>query len=187
MDYNIVLTNNGVKQSDTYLLKKLPLIDDEDRESCLRFLTQNKPLLLFHNYYSAEYINTVVEESNCFLYFHKESAIVSFAVLKKMRKKKGNILNILLMCALPNKKFVQMLANAVYTFAKEHGCRFLYTSPRTKLLRETFMRYGFESIYGRENTNEVFEKELSQNEIIIRNPSKTRKLSRKMNEFVQQI
>ena len=48
------------------------------------------------------------------------------------------------------------------------------------------MRYGFESIYGRENINEVFEKELSQNDIIIQNRSKTRKLSRKKNEHVQQ-
>ena len=191
MEYNHVrnyneLTNNGVKESCKYLLKKLPLINDEDRESCLRFLTHtNKHLLLCHNYYSTEYIHAVIEESNCLIYFHEKSAvdaIVSFAVLKTVRKKKGKIVNILLLCAQKNsKKFGQMMANAVYTFAKHQGCRFLYTSPRTNLLRTTFLRYGFEPIFGIEGIDEVLEKEISHNDISIQNRSKTRKLARATN------
>lgn len=190
MEYNLIrnyneLTDNGVKKSEKYLLKKLPLNNDEDRESCLRFLTQtNQHLLLCHNHYNTDYINTVIEESKYLLYFHKESAvddIVSFALLKTIRRNKNkNILNILLLCALPNnKKFGQMMANSVYTFAKERDFGFIYTMPRTKELRDTFVKYGFETIYGIEGIDEVLEKDISQNETIILNCSKTRKLSAK--------
>lgn len=191
MEYNQVRrynerAENGVKESCTYLRKQLPLINDEDRESCLRFLTHtNKHLLLCHKYYSTEYIQAVVEESNCLIYFHEKSAvdaIVSFAVVKTVRRKKGKIANILLLCAQKHsKKFGQMLANAVYTFAKHQGCRFLYTSPRTHLLRTTFLRYGYEPIFGREGIDEVLEKEISHNDIILQNHSKTRKLARTTN------
>lgn len=36
----------------------------------------------------------------------------------------------------------------------------LYVSPRTPELRKSFIKYGFESIYGREGIDEVLEKEI---------------------------
>jgi len=189
MDYNIIrnyneITNNGTKRVEKYSFKKGVLVTDEDRDACLRLLIlDEKHEELCHNYYSAKYFNSVIEDSDWLLYFHEESkinAIVAFALVKLRRKKKGRILDIRLLCAVQNhRKFGQMMANAVYNFAIERGCLFIYTSPRTEMLRKTFIKYGFEPIYGKINVDEVLEKELDSNIVISYNRTKTRKIYRK--------
>lgn len=143
----------------------------------MRLLTfNNKHLKLCHDVYNVAYLNSVIEYSDWLLYFHNESdveSIVAFALIKFMNKKKGKIANILLLCAIPNdKKFGQMMVNAMYHFTIQRGCKFLYVSPRTPLLRKTFLKYGFEPIYGKENVDEVLEKEIENNQLQITKRSK---------------
>jgi hypothetical protein len=182
------ITNNGVTPAEKYIFKKGVLISEEDKDSCLRLLTfGDKHLALCHSHYNTAYINSVIEDCDWLLYFHNESnpeEIVAFSLVKFGRKRKGKILDIRLLCAvLNNKKLGRMMANAVYNFAIQRGCAFMYTSPRTPLLRETFIKYGFEPICGKMNVDEVLENEISLDRIIIPNKSKTRKANRaKSNE-----
>jgi len=109
----------------------------------------------------------MLEYSDCLIYFiseenHKD--IIGFALLKFKSKKKGKILDILLACVIPNKnKFGKMIAHSIYKFAVKYKYQFLYVSPHTPELRKTFIKYGFESIHGREGIDEILEKELDLN------------------------
>ena len=53
-----------------------------------------------------------------------------------------------------------MIAHSLYNFAVKYKYPFLYVSPRTPELRETFINYEFESIHGREGVDEILEKEI---------------------------
>lgn len=185
MEYNNIrnynnLTNNGIIPVEKYILKRIPLISEEDRDYCLRLLTiANRHVALCHDYFSSNYINTVIEDCDYLLFFHKESsidAIVAFSLVRFQRKRRGKILNIALLCALPNhRKFGQMMANAVHSFAVARGCPFLYVSPRTDALRTTFIKYGFEPIFGKKGRDEVLEKEIDSKFITVPKTNRTRK------------
>lgn len=111
-----------------------------------------------------KHINYIIEDSDWFLYFQTESTkeIVAISFVTFKHKRRGKILDITLLCAITNhKRFGNMMANAVYHFAIQQGCKFIYTVPRTPQLRETFIKYGFESICGaRRNAIEVLEREI---------------------------
>ncbi len=113
-------------------------------------------------------------------FFHTPSDpedIVTFALVKIRNKKKGKILDILLVCAIPNhKRFGQMIAFSLYNFAQKKNCKFLYTSPRTPELRNTFIKYGFEPIHGIKGIDEVLEKEVEDNLLTIQTRGKTLKV-----------
>lgn len=189
MDYNLLrnyneVVNNGIFPTEKYELKKIPIISEEDKEACLRLLTiGNKHLLICHNCVSSDFINSTIEESDYLIYFHRKSSadnIVAFALIKFMKKSKGKILNILLACAVKSEnKFGYMIANALYNFAIDRGIMFLYTSPRTDMLRVTFMKYGFEPIFGKKDVNEVLEKTINAKRLKIYPNSKTRKSIRR--------
>ena len=173
----------GIRPSTKYIEKIIALKTDEDKDACLRFLTiNNNSLTLCHSYYTAEYINSIMEYSDYLIYYssqenHKD--IVAFALVKSQSKKKGKILNILLACTIPNKnKFGKMIAYSLYNFAVKNKYPFLYVSPRTPELRKTFIKYGFESIYGQEGVDEVLEKEIDFNTLRIYNRGKTQKIKR---------
>jgi hypothetical protein len=177
------ITNNGIKPAEKYIFKKGVLTSEEDKNACLRLLTfGNKHLPLCHSHYDTAYINSTIEDCDWLLYFHAESnpdEIVAFSLVQFRRKRKGKILDIRLLCAISNnKKFGRTMANAVYNFGIQRGCAFMYTSPRTPLLRETFIKYGFEPIYGKINVDEVLEREIDPDRIVIPNKSKTRKVPR---------
>lgn len=161
----IELTNTGTNPSSKYIEKQLALKTEDDKDACLRFLTMNNnSISLCQGYYDDKHLQSIVEYSDYLLYFHGQANhtdVVAFALVQSKRKKKGRILNILLACAIPNKhKFGKMIAHSLYNFAVTHAYPFLYVSPRTSELRKTFMKYGFESIYGREGVDEVLEKEI---------------------------
>lgn len=194
-NYNEI-TESGILPSIKYIEKILPIQREEDKDFCLRFLTlENNHLDLCHKYYTNEYIKTIIESSDFVLFFHKKDeikTIVAFALVRMMKKKKGNILNILLVCATPNKnKFGQMIAHSLYNFAIRKKCKYLYTSPRTAALRATFIKYGFEPIFGREGVDEVLEKEIEENNISIIRANKTRKIKSKIdidkNAYLQNL
>lgn len=181
-NYNEI-TNNGIKPSIKYIEKIIKIKTVEDKDACLRFLTiNNNNLTLCHGYYSIEYINSVIEYSDYLLYFHSQddhNTIVAFALVESKSKKKGKILNILLTCAVANKvKFGKMMAHLLYNFAVKYKYPFLYVSPRTPELRKTFIKYGFESIYGREGIDEVLEKEVDLNIPTFYKRGKTQKIKR---------
>ena len=181
-NYNEI-TNNRIKPSTKYIEKLVPIKTEEDKDSCLRFLTINNNIsTLCHGYYSAEYINSILESSDYLLYFHNQDirdTIVAFALIESKSKKKGKIVNILLTCAIPNKyKFGKMIAHSLYNFAVKYKYPFLYVSPRTPELRKTFIKYGFESIYGREGIDEVLEKEIDVNVPVFYKRGKTQKIKR---------
>lgn len=176
-NYNEI-TDNGIKPSTKYIEKLIPIKTEEDKDACLRFLTiNNNSLALCHRYYSVEYINSIMEYSDYLIYFSSQenhTDIVAFAFVKSKSKKKGKILDILLACAIPNKnKFGKMIAHSLYNLAVKYKYSFLYVSPRTTELRKTFIKYGFESIHGREGYDEVLEKEIDFNIPRFHNKGKT--------------
>jgi hypothetical protein len=180
-DYNEMI-GNTIVSSQKYSEKILYIKTDDDKDQCLRFLTlTNNHKDLCHNLYDDKYINTVIESSDYLLFFHETTdprTIVAFALVKLMSKKKGKIINILLVCAIPNKKrFGQMISHSLYNFAVQRECAYLYTSPRTPELRKTFMQYGFEPVYGREGVDEVLEKEVDS-PLLIPSRGRTRKVRR---------
>ena len=176
-NYNEI-TDNGITPSTRYIEKHIPIKTDEDKDACLRFLTISNTNLC-HGYYDDKYINSIIEYSDYLIFFSNQDRIVGFALVKSMSKKKGKILNILLACAIPNKKKLgKMLANSLYNFAVKYKYPFLYVSPRTPELRETFIKHGFESIYGREGVDEVLEKEIDMNILTITKRGKTQKIKR---------
>jgi hypothetical protein len=181
-NYNEI-TDNGIKSSNKYTEKLIQIKTEEDKDACLRFLTiNNNNLTLCHTYYDVKYINSIIEYSDCLLYFSSQENpkdIVAFALVKSKSKKKGKILDILLACAIPNKnKFGKMMAHSLYNFAVQYKYPFLYVSPRTPELRKTFIKYGFESIHGREGVDEVLEKEIDLNISSFYTRGKTQKIKR---------
>jgi hypothetical protein len=142
-----------------FTLKTIPLRNDDDRHACLKLLTLNdKHLDLCHGYYTDTYINTVIENSSHFLFYHTSesmSAIVAFALVQVKR----TILDIFLLCAVPSDNhYGNMMAYSVYNFAIHKQCTKLYVSPRTATLRRTFMKYGFEHLRGIVDIDEVLVK-----------------------------
>ena len=181
-NYNEI-TDNGIKSSNKYIEKIIPIKTDEDKDACLRFLTINNNILtLCHKYYDVKYINSIMEYSDCLIYFisqENHEDIVAFSLVKSKSKKKGKILDILLTCAIPNNnKFGKMIAHSLYNFAVKYKYSFLYVSPRTTELRKTFIKYGFESIHGIEGVDEVLEKEIDLNIPIFQKRGKTQKIKR---------
>lgn len=185
METNIIrnyneITENGIKPTTKYIERIISIKTEEDKDACLRYLTiNNNSLTLCHKYYNAGYINSVIESSDCLIYFSsQDNNIVAFALVKFNSKKKGKILNILLACAIPNKnKFGRMLAYSLYNFAVKNKYPFLYVSPRTPELRKTFIKYGFESVHGIEGIDEVLEKEIDLHIPIFHKRGKTQKLT----------
>jgi hypothetical protein len=183
-NYNEII-NDKIIPGIKYVQKIFQITKEEDKESCLRFLTNNhKNKLLCQQIYDDTFINTVIEDSEYCIFFHKQNDpenIVTFALVKLRSKKKGKILDISLVCAVPNKNnFGRMIAYSLFHFALKKNCKFLYTSPRTSELRKTFIKYGFEPIHGIEGINEVLEKEIEDNSITITKRGKTLKVKRKI-------
>lgn len=181
-NYNEI-TNNGIIPSTKYIEKVISIKKEEDKDACLRFLTINNTILsLCHGYYSPEYINTIIECGDTLIYFHTKdnpNNILAFSLFQSKSKKKGKLLNILLVCAIPNKlKFGRMIAYSLYNFAIKNKYPFLYCSPRTPELRKTFIHYGFESIHGIEGIDEVLEKEIEMNIPKFNSTTKTLKVKR---------
>lgn len=179
----IEITDNGIKPSIKYIEKVIQIKTEEDKDACLRFLTlNNNSSTLCHKYYNTEHINSMIEYSDCLIYFVSEKSntdIVAFALVKSRSKKKGKILDILLACAIPNKnKFGKMIAHSLYNFAIKYRYPFLYVSPRTPELRKTFIKYGFESIHGIEGVDEVLEKEIDLTTYSLQQRGKTQKIKR---------
>ena len=177
-NYNEI-TENGIKPITKYNERIISIKTEEDKDACLRYITiNNNSLILCHKYYNAEYIKSVIEYSDRFIYFSsQEKNIVAFALVKFNSKKKGKILNILLACTVPNEnKFGRMLAYSLYNFAVKFKYPFLYVSPRTPELRKTFIKYGFESIHGVEGIDEVLEKEIDLDTPKLYKKGKTQKL-----------
>lgn len=151
--------NTNRLNRDDYELKILPLVSEEDKESCFRYLTLgNRHLALCHGFYSDKHINTVIESSDTLLVYTEKANInniVAFSLIEFKRR----ALDILLLCAIPNnKQFGNMIAYSVYQYAIKNKCRYIYTAPRTEQLRATFMRYGFEHLRGLKGYDEVLVK-----------------------------
>lgn len=135
--------------------KILHLRTDEDRDACLRFLT------LYRGFYSAEYLNSIIEYSDYCIYFHEQNnnkEVVAFAIIESKSKRRGEILSIQMACAIPN--FAELIPQSLCNFAVKYTYPFLYVSPRTPELRKAFIKYGFESIHGIKGINELLEKEI---------------------------
>lgn len=181
-NYNEI-TNNGIKPMTKYVEKIMPFKTDEDKDACLRFLTiNNNSLTLCHGYYDSEYINSLMEYSDYLIYVvskENNKDIVGFALLNSKSKKKGKILDILLLCAIPNKnKFGSMIAHSVYNFAVKNKYQFIYVSPRTPELRKTFIKYGFDCIHGIQGRDELLEKTIELKIPTIQKRATTQKIKR---------
>lgn len=181
-NYNEI-TNNGMKPSTKYIEKIVPIRTEEDKDDCLRFLTiHNKSAAICHGHYSAKYINTVIEYSDYFIYISTQESprdIIAFALLKSKKIKMGKILDILLVCAIPNKsKFGNMISHLIYNFALKNKYLFLYVSPRTAELRQTFIKHGFESAHGIEGIDEVLTKMINFDIPRLQKRAKTLKVKR---------
>lgn len=107
--------------------------------------------------------------------------IVGFALVAQ----KKHAIDVLLLCAIPSKeRFGNMIAHSVYSFGITKRCNKIYASPRTPLLRKTFIKYGFEHLRGVEDIDEVLVKKIDLPSFIKTN--KTRKVRRnKFNETLQ--
>lgn len=160
------MTDNGtIVPRIRYVEKILNITREEDKDSCLLFLTsKNKHLALCQGTYDDKFIQMAIEHSDYCIFYHDSSnleGIVTFGLVKLRSKKRGKILDIALVCAVKNEeRFGQMIAFSLYHFALQKHCKFLYTSPRTPELRKTFIKYGFEPIHGKEGIDEVLEKEI---------------------------
>lgn len=181
MEKNNIRNYNEITQK--YVEKIIAIKTEEDRDDCFRFLTMaNNASELCHKFYNAAYINSIIEYSDCLIYFsnsNKPTEIVAFSLVRFKSKKKGRILDILLACAITNKdKFGKMIAHSLYNFAVKYKYPFLYVSPRTPELRKTFIKYGFESIHGIEGVDEVLEKEIDLDIPIFYKRGKTLKVEK---------
>lgn len=166
-----------------YIEKILPIRTEEDKDSCLRLLTfNNRHLKLCRNVYNDKYINSVIEDCKYLIFFHTSGNpenIVAFTLVRFKEKRKGKILDIALVCTIPNnKKLAKMVTYSIHNFAIKMGCKFLYTVPRTPQLRETFIRYKFEPICGTKNVDEVLELEIEDRSLKITQRGKTQKVRR---------
>lgn len=140
-----------------FVLKTIPLRKGS-RNECLKLLTlHNKHLDICRGHYNDTYLNTVIENSSHFLFYHKVEAINAFALVQVKR----DVLDIFLLCAVPSdRQYGSMMAYAVHNFAVRKKCTKLYTSPRTPELRYTFMKYGFEHLRGIVDIDEVLVKHI---------------------------
>lgn len=159
ISFRIVDMNTNLYDREGFVLKELPIRTEEDRYACMRMLLENdRHRTLCHSEYSEEHIRAYVEDGTAFLYYHPVGDIettVCFAIVKH----KKQVLDILLICAVPNtQNFGTMIAYAIYTYALVKKCKKLYAAPRTEKLRTTFMRYGFTHLRGVRGIDEVFEK-----------------------------
>lgn len=149
--------NTNIVNRDNYVSVISPLRND-DRDSCFRMLRSNENYTLCQGIYTDKYINCAVEQSDYVLLRRlatNSETIVAFALVKILKSKK---LDILLVCTVPNKKrFGNMIAYDIYSFAVKKSCEKIYTEPRTSELRDTFVKYGFSHLRGIKDFNEVLE------------------------------
>lgn len=162
---------------DDYIFKVIPITKEQNKNSCFRLLTlTNRHMLLCHNTYDEKYINSVIESSNYFLYYTLKqniNEILCFSLVKITNK---HVCDILLTCAIPNDvQYGSMMAYAIYGFAINKKCNKIYTSPRTELLRKTFIKYGFEHLRGVKNYDEVLVKQVVYPSTFIKTPFTLRK------------
>jgi len=151
------METNNLTYNEIYREKIIPIITQEDKDTCSRILTLSNSL---YKGDGNKHIHSIIEYSDFLIFYSNQDSIVAFALVKSMSKKKGKVLNILLACVVPKNNFSKLLADSLYNFAVKYKYPFLYVSPRTPELRETFINYEFESIYGREGIDEVLEKEI---------------------------
>lgn len=76
-----------------------------------------------------------------------------------------------------------MISYSIYNFAIKNKCKFLYVVPRTLELRKTFMKYGFEHIFGNEGIDEVLELEIEDDVLEIIKRGKTQKVKKQTNVY----
>ena len=149
--------NTNMLNRENYVLNIIPISKEDDKNSCFKLLTSSKRhIIICRNKYSDDkYINSVIESSNYFLYYHMKNninEIISFSLVKINKK----ICDILLLCAMPNtNEYGKMMAYSVHGFAISKKCNKLYVAPRTEALRDTFVRYGFEHLRGVRSYDEV--------------------------------
>ncbi len=177
--------NTNILDREKYKQMIRPLNTEDDKADCFKHLTfSNKHLLLCHNTYTSEHINTIIEESNYIILHYVDTIenIVGFALVKILKK---NVLDILLVCAIHNEERLgSMVAYSVYSFALSKKCKKIYTAPRTPELRKTFMKYGFEHLRGVPDIDEVLVKQL--NPQIFTPVSKTLKVHSKTSKYRHQ-
>jgi hypothetical protein len=147
---------------DNYKSKISILKTDEDKDKCLRFLTtDDRHNIVCHSFYTKDHLNAIIQSSGYFLFYHRKDNIhdiVAFALVKI----KKHMLDVLLLCAIPNKEhYGHMMGHFVYIFAFNKHCNRIYTSPRTPELRNTFIKYGFEHFRGVHNLDEVLVKSVN--------------------------
>lgn len=88
METNDIRNYNEIL-SIKYIERITPIKTDEDKDACLRFLTiNNNSAELCHRYYNVEHINSVIEYSDCLIYFvsKENNDIVAFALVKRRGK-----------------------------------------------------------------------------------------------------
>jgi hypothetical protein len=154
--------NTNTLDREKYKQVICPLKTEDDKADCLRHLTlSDKHVLLCRNTYSSEHINKIIEESDYVILHYAETIenIVGFALLKIL---KNNVLDILLVCTIQNEERLgNMIAYSVYSFAISKKCKKIYTAPRTAELRKTFIKYGFEHLWGVQDIDEVLYKKIN--------------------------
>jgi hypothetical protein len=155
------MNSNYFFRENEYILKIIPVLRENNKNSCHRLLTfGDKHISLCHNLYSEKHINSIIESSNYFVYYHTKQSIediICFALIEINKK----ICDIHLICSIPNnQEFGRMIAYAIYEFAIKKRCNKIYTSPRTELLRKTFIKYGFEHLRGIKDYDEVLVKKV---------------------------
>jgi hypothetical protein len=153
------MNSNYFFRESEFLLKIIPVLKEDNTNSCHRLLTfRDKHLSLCHNTYSEKHINSIIESSNYLLYYHTKQSIediICFALIKINKK----VCDIYLLCSIQNnQEFGRMIAYSVYEFAIKKKCSKIYTSPRTDALRNTFIKYGFEHLRGLKDYDEVLVK-----------------------------
>ena len=183
--------NTNVLNRDDYKLVVRPLISEDNKDACFRYLTlSNKHLLVCQNVYDDKYINTVIESSHYFLYYHRKvdvNDIVCFALIEI----KKSICDILLLCAMPSEfRFGSMIAYAVFQHAVYRKCKKFYVAPRTPGLRSTFLKYGFEHLRGVKDYDEVLVKYVDVKSYILTDRTLKRKRNNqhtKNNKFSENL
>lgn len=146
---------------EKYAKSFIPLRTDEDRDACLRHLTNDSfHMQVCRNTYNDKDLKNIIEEASHYLEYtmnddNKKKQIVGFALLK-IRK---DILEIRLLCAIPNKDNIgTMIAFGAYNIGIMKNCKRIFIAPRTEKLREIFIRHGYTKFFGTRNVDEVLEK-----------------------------
>jgi hypothetical protein len=166
--------NTNIYNRDEFYKKVINVLKtDEDKDKCLRLLTNSENNTLCHGVYNATYINSAIESADYIIIRHKTGEpykVVGFALLKLLRSK---ALDILMVCTIPNsERYGNMMAYDIHSFAILKKCKKIYTSPRTLELRNTFFKYGFEHLRGIENVDEVLVRKLAAFTIIKTNTTR---------------